>query len=95
MTRTTRRRTGWSNPMTLLDALAYLEARQLASLTPMQCVQVWRTGNLMLAAADGVDGTILASTVISLARHVLNHVKPLRARPKPRKPNQRRRRGPT
>ena len=93
MTRTTRRRTGWSDPMTLPDALAYLEARQLAHLTRAQCALVLRTGNLMLAAADGVDGVILASTVISLARHVLNHVPPLRARPKPRKPNQRRRRG--
>ena len=82
-------------PITLPEALGYLEAHQLARLTDVQCAQVHRTGMLMLAAADGVEGVVLFSTVISLARHCLDQVAAHAARPKPRKPNQRRRRGST
>jgi hypothetical protein len=75
---------------TLPEALRYLEAHQLARLTDVQCAEVHRTGLLMLAAADGVDGEVLFSTVISLAAHLLDLVAAHAARPKPRKPNRRR-----
>ena len=80
-------------PVTLPEALAYLEAHQFARLTDAQCAQVHRTGMLMLAAADGVEGQVLFSTVIALARHLLDEVAANRLRPKRRKPDQWRRRG--
>ena len=71
MTRSTRQR---MITHTLPEALAWLEARLLVNLTDAQCGKVYRTGTLMLAAADGVERIVLFSTVISLARHLLDMV---------------------
>ena len=87
MTRSTRQR---MITHTLPEALAWLEARLLVDLTDAQCAKVQRTGMLMLAASDGVERIVLFSTVISLARHLLDMVEKPRRTPTPRKINRRR-----
>jgi hypothetical protein len=76
MTRTPRRRpVGLRRTlvggMTLLDALAYIEAYSLARLRPAEVEQVRRVGLLMLAAADGASPAVRGTTIVSLARQAV------------------------